>query len=294
MSADGRLVEAASLTVAEASLTGESEAGAEGRRALVGPVALGDRVNMVFSGTAVTRGRGRAVVTATGMATEMGSIAGLLGAPRRTPRRSSARSIASGGRSASPSSSSPSSSWPPSCSPPTSRRRGPRRRAARRRVTRRGGRAGGPAGRAVGRARARRAAHGAPQRAIVKKLSSVETLGSASVICSDKTGTLTRNEMTIERGRHRTPDEVDVTGVRLSARRRAPPAPVGDPPGPAACCSTRSVSCSAEAAWPTTLRCAQQDGALDDPGDPTEAAFLVAERKAGIADRARRAVPARR
>jgi len=48
---------------------------------LAGPAALGDRVNMVWSGTAVTRGRGRgrAVVTATGMATEMGTVARLLG-----------------------------------------------------------------------------------------------------------------------------------------------------------------------------------------------------------------------
>jgi Ca2+-transporting ATPase len=77
--ADGRLVEAASLTVAEASLTGESEPVLKDAATLSGSVPLGDRVDMVFSGTAVTRGRGRAVVTATGMSTEMGRIARLLG-----------------------------------------------------------------------------------------------------------------------------------------------------------------------------------------------------------------------
>jgi P-type E1-E2 ATPase len=85
--ADGRLLEAATLTVAEASLTGESEPVLKDVSTLSGPVALGDRVNMVFSGTAVTRGRGRAVVTATGMSTEMGRIARLLGETEeeRTP-----------------------------------------------------------------------------------------------------------------------------------------------------------------------------------------------------------------
>ena len=63
---DARLVEVASLTVAEASLTGESEAVLKDIAPLTEPAGLGDRVNMVFNGTAVTRGRGRAVVTATG------------------------------------------------------------------------------------------------------------------------------------------------------------------------------------------------------------------------------------
>ena len=87
VAADGRLVEAASLTVAEASLTGESEAVLKDVAPIAEPVGLGDRVNMVFSGTAVTRGRGRAVVTATGMATEMGNVARLLGRTeeQRTP-----------------------------------------------------------------------------------------------------------------------------------------------------------------------------------------------------------------
>ena len=87
VSADARLVEAASLTVAEASLTGESEAVLKDVATLAEPAALGRPRNMVFNGTAVTRGRGRAVVTATGMATEMGTIAELLGRTeeQRTP-----------------------------------------------------------------------------------------------------------------------------------------------------------------------------------------------------------------
>ncbi|MCY7417161.1 MAG: HAD-IC family P-type ATPase, partial [Chloroflexi bacterium] len=60
VSADGRLVETAALTVAEASLTGESGAVLKDVAILHGPVVLGDRLNMVFDGTVVTRGRGRA------------------------------------------------------------------------------------------------------------------------------------------------------------------------------------------------------------------------------------------
>jgi Ca2+-transporting ATPase len=85
VSADGRLVEAASLTVAEAALTGESEPVLKDSGTLPGLVSVGDRVNMVFSGTAVTRGRGRAIVTGTGMATEIGRIAGLLGSTVEEP-----------------------------------------------------------------------------------------------------------------------------------------------------------------------------------------------------------------
>ena len=76
--ADGRLVQAAALRVQEASLTGESEAVLKDAATLPGPAALGDRLNMVFKGTAVAQGSGRALVTATGMQTEMGAIAGML------------------------------------------------------------------------------------------------------------------------------------------------------------------------------------------------------------------------
>ena len=87
VSADARLAETSSLTVAEASLTGESEAVLKATEPLSGQPSLGDRVNMVFAGTTVVRGRGRAVVTATGMATQMGNVARLLGTAKeeRTP-----------------------------------------------------------------------------------------------------------------------------------------------------------------------------------------------------------------
>ena len=78
VAADARLAAAAGLTVAEASLTGESEPVTKRPAALAEPVALGDRTGMVFAGTAVTRGTGRAVVVGTGMDTENGRIARLL------------------------------------------------------------------------------------------------------------------------------------------------------------------------------------------------------------------------
>lgn len=76
--ADGRLLEAASLKCAESALTGESLPVEKDTAAIAGEVPLGDRKNMVFSGSFVTYGRGRFLVTATGMHTEMGTIAALL------------------------------------------------------------------------------------------------------------------------------------------------------------------------------------------------------------------------
>ena len=76
--ADGRLLECASLKCAESALTGESLPVEKDTELLSGETALGDRKNMVFSGSFVTYGRGRFLVTATGMDTEMGKIANLL------------------------------------------------------------------------------------------------------------------------------------------------------------------------------------------------------------------------
>ena len=86
--ADGRLLTATNLEIEEAALTGESHPAAKSTDAVThANTALGDRVGMAHMNTTVTRGRAELVVTATGMRTEIGRIAGLLRAtqPERTP-----------------------------------------------------------------------------------------------------------------------------------------------------------------------------------------------------------------
>src|SRR5256885_1930636 len=85
--ADARLFEVASLRVNEASLTGESLPVSKSVEALPRDSFLGDRKNMVFMGTAVDGGRGKAVIVETGMATQLGKIAGLVqqGTKEETP-----------------------------------------------------------------------------------------------------------------------------------------------------------------------------------------------------------------
>jgi len=83
--ADGRIISSATLEVQEAALTGESAPIAKDSSTLPGgEVALGDRTNLVFQNTQVTRGTATFVVTATGQATEMGHIAGLVTSTKRT------------------------------------------------------------------------------------------------------------------------------------------------------------------------------------------------------------------
>ncbi len=124
----------------------------------------------------------------------------------------------------------------------------------------------------------------ASRQAIVKKLSSVETLGSASVICSDKTGTLTRSEMAIEKV---------LTASGCSCPEGVGYEPVGDirhqgqllEPGSLHSELVLMLS-GGSLAGNADLR-QQADGAWVIQGDPTEAAFLVAERKLGVHERRR-------
>lgn len=76
--ADGRLIENASLKIDESAFTGESLAVEKNMDTILTEAPLGDRTNMLFSGSFVTYGRGKAVVTDIGMQTEVGKIAGLL------------------------------------------------------------------------------------------------------------------------------------------------------------------------------------------------------------------------
>src|SRR3989454_317670 len=111
--ADARLLEVASLRLNEASLTGESLPVSKAVEPLPRDSFLGDRKNMAFMGTAVDGGRGKAVIVETGMATQLGKIAGLVQQEtrRRHPSRGSWTDSAgrSGSRCCSPRASSSSS-----------------------------------------------------------------------------------------------------------------------------------------------------------------------------------------
>ncbi len=275
VSADARLVDVASLVVAEAPLTGESTPVEKTAAALDGPIALGDRVNMVFDGTAVTRGRGRAVVTATGMATEMGNIARLLVTTeeQKTPLQ---RDVTRIGRmlgvaviaiavvvvaaillTADVDTASDlvdvllvGVSLAVAAVPE-----------------------GLPAVLSV--VLALGVQRMARRRAIVKRLASVETLGSASVICSDKTGTLTKNEMTI-RKIVTASGEVDVTGegYRPEGELLVDGRPITDE---GLLDEVRFVIAGGSLANDAVLE--EVGGEWVIQGDPTDAAFLVAEAK---------------
>jgi potassium/sodium efflux P-type ATPase len=280
ISADGRLVEAASLTVAESSLTGESEPVVKDGATLPAPAALGDRVNMVFSGTAVTRGRGRAVVTATGMSTEMGRIVSLLERTEeeRTPLQ---REVDRIGRLLGVAVIAIAAVVVVAIAL-SSDIQGAAEVVGILLIGVSLAVAAVPEGLsavltvvlALGVHRM------ACQRAIVKKLSSVEALGSASVICSDKTGTLTRNEMTIQRIVTHS-GEVTVTGIgyRPEGEVRVGEEPLVDGPLRE---EIRAVLGVGSLANDAVLL--DHDGIWSIRGDPTDASFLVAERKLGITE----------
>ncbi|MCO5100708.1 MAG: cation-translocating P-type ATPase [Burkholderiaceae bacterium] len=287
--ADARLFEAPSLRVQEASLTGESEAVDKDPAPLAAPAALADRSNMVFAGTAVVQGSARAIVTATGMRTELGAIAGLLEAAEEPPTPLE-REIERIGRLLGVAVVAVAAivvatvlllSQPRSASEVVD-------------VLLLGvslAVAAVPEGLpailslvlALGVQRMAR------RNAIVKKLSSVETLGSASVIASDKTGTLTRSEMTVERVMTAS-GATHVTGVGYAPEGRLEYDSVqADDAKRSEAMRAENVAvlCGGSLAGNAVLQQAA-DGSWRVHGDPTEAAFLVAERKAGFTERRER------
>ena len=275
--ADGRLFAAASLRIAEASLTGESVPVGKKPEALEKAKALGDRSNMVFNGTSVTQGTGRAIVTGTGMNTQVGKIADLLQSTEddTTPLQKEmnhvskilgiavciiavvvlvALAVLEGFHSVHDVIDS-------------------LLLAVSLAV------AAVPEGLAtiltvvLALGVQRMAAH----HAIVKKLHSVETLGSASVICSDKTGTLTRNEMTVERVVVPS-GEVELTGTGY--------APEGDMVSLNGDAVPENIAQEVYAtlgagtlANDGELREGPKPGTWEIVGDPTEVSLVVAARK---------------
>ena len=280
--ADARLIRETALQTAEAALTGESMPVAKDTLPVDGEVGIGDRHNMVFSGTAVTYGRGRAVIVTTGMQTEMGRIAGMLhDAPTETTPLQ--KELAGVGR----------------------------RLAVGVAIIAvvmiatillvedvRGVSAlfdvlilgvalavaavpeGLPA--VVTAVLSLGVQRMAKRNAIVRHLAAVETLGSATVIASDKTGTLTKNEMTVLA-------VVTASGhIRFGGTGYAPKGDVrlhggGAIDGAVRVELARALS-AADRANNAVLQ--EHDGRWTVQGDPTEGALIVAARKAGLEDEA--------
>jgi Ca2+-transporting ATPase len=282
IAADARVIQSTALKTAEAALTGESLPVSKDAHTITEEVGLGDRDNMIFSGTAATYGRGRAVVTATGMQTQMGLIAGMLkeASTETTPLQ---KELARVGKilgiivvviammmigtiilvaevrgfsaifdvlilgvalavAAVPE--------------------------------------GLPA--VVTAVLSLGVQRMAKRNAIVRRLAAVETLGSANVIASDKTGTLTKNEMTVR---------VVVTAsgrVHLSGTGYAPEGDMrldgGGSIDEALRFELLRALAAADRANNAVLQ--EREGRWTVHGDPTEGALVVAARKAGLKDEA--------
>jgi len=272
--ADVRLVETHNLKIEEAALTGESEPTSKSAAAGVDPdAAVGDRRNMAYSATTVTYGRGVGVVVGTGMNTEFGRIAGML-QEVEAPTTPLEKRIAVVGK------------WlgilclaivtlvtavqvlirgkpmldmllwgislavaaVPEALPAV--------------VT---------GSLAIGVQRMARA------NAIVRRLPAVETLGCTTVICSDKTGTLTKNEMTVTAA-YTAGKLVEVTGTGYEPSGEFHIE--GEAVDPASFPPLRALA--EAAALCNDARLEEEDDAWKVRGDPTEGALVVLAEKAGI------------
>ncbi|MEX1142060.1 MAG: HAD-IC family P-type ATPase [Thermoleophilaceae bacterium] len=273
--ADARLVEQRELEVDESALTGESVPARKAVEELPADTGVGDRANMAFSGTLVSRGYGIGVVVATGAATEVGRIHQLMGEAveiatpltRKITRFAKALTVAI---------------------------------LALAVVTYVAGVSRGEDSHEIFLAAVALAVGAIPEglpaaititlaigvyrmarrHAIVRKPPAVEALGSTTVVCSDKTGTLTANEMTVKAivaGGARY--DVSGTGYALDG------AISGDGRPLASAESVALRECLLAGALCNDSRLAQRSGegrGLEVVGDPTEAALLVSAHKGGL------------
>lgn len=277
--ADARVIESIVLRVAEAALTGESSPASKNPEVIAAEAGIGDQENMVFSGTSVTTGRGSAVVVATGENSEIGRIAGSLQTALEAPtplqkeldhvgyflgRLVITLAVIMGATLL----------WLNWGEHSLGHFVAILMFSVALAV------AAVPAGLVVintitlsmGMARM------AKRNVIVRRLSSVETLGSTTVICSDKTGTLTRNEMTVRRVV--VPDgSVDISGTGYTPEGGLSHDGVPLEKGPLHAAVERLLY-SAELA--NNARLVKSGERWTIQGDPTEGALIVAARKAGI------------
>jgi Ca2+-transporting ATPase len=277
MAADGRLLEASNLQIREAALTGEAHAVSKQVDAqLPEDIALGDRTNMVFQGTEVVQGRGTVLVTNTGMQTELGKIATMLQSVESEPTPLQQRMdqlsqvlvygslslvalVVVGGliisgmgkfRELLEVSLSMAVAVVPEGLPAVIT------------VTL-----------ALGTQRMVR------RQALIRRLPAVETLGSVTTICSDKTGTLTQNKMVVQ-SVHPGGASFQVTGDGycpegefLSTARHTPISPASNPD--LAALLLAGVLCNDSALQ-------KENGEWAILGDPTEGSLLVVAAKAGF------------
>ena len=272
--ADGRLLDAANLRVQEAALTGESEPVEKYPAALEEEdTPLGERADMVYSSTVVAIGRGLFVVTETGMATELGKIASMIQATDReqTPLQ---RRLSQVGKVLALAALAivgvvfalgllrgedlevmflTAVSLAVAAVPE-----------------------GLPA--VVTIALALGAHRMFRRRALIRKLPAVETLGSVTVICSDKTGTLTQNRMTVtvlDVADH----TVELGEVRLTDSKPGPdggtPLSIGDDP-------TLALLLAGSALCNDALLEDHEEDEFGAVGDPTEGALVVAAAREGL------------